>query len=325
MKAWVYRRYGGPEVLQAVELPKPAPGAGEVLVRLAATSINAADYRQLRADPFLVRIDNGLNRPKKRTILGGDVAGIVEEVGSGVGSFAAGDAVFGETKLGGAFAEYTIVEEELLVPKPESLSFEEAGTVPLAGVTALQAVRDKAAVTPGDSVLIQGAGGGVGTMLVQVAGAYGGEVTAVCGPGSTDLVRSLGAKHTIDYTTDDFTQHDDRYDAIFGVNGYHTLGEYKRALDPGGTYVMVGGTNRQIFDALLWSRFLFMSSGKQAVVLTIDDSRRAGDLLELHELIDDGKLRPAIDRTFGFDELPEAFNYVEQGHVRGKVSIRVTD
>lgn len=326
MRAMVYRRYGGPEVLEPAELERPVPRQGEVLVRVCATSVNAADYRMLRADPFLARLDNGLLTPRKQ-VLGVDVAGTVEAVGPGATAFAPGQAVFGDAfrdGLGG-FAEYVRLREDSLVAKPPGVSFEEAAAVPLAGVTALQAVRDRAALRPGQAVAIQGAGGGVGTMLVQLVKAWGATSTAVCGAAGAGLVRSLGADRVVDYAREDFTAGSERYDVIFGVNGYHPLAAYRRCLKPGGLYLMVGGTNAQIFEGLLQGKLRFLGSGKRVDVLTLDGSRRQGDLRQLAELLAAGTLRPVIDRVFPLAELAEALRYVEQGHVRGKVVIRVAD
>ncbi len=323
MKAITYQRYGGPEVLRLSERPKPTPGEGEILVRVRAASINAADYRMMRADPFLVRLNNGLFSPKKQ-VLGIDLAGIVEQVGPKVTRFKAGDEVFGHTfRDGGGFAEYVRVPESGVALKPAGLDFEQAASVVLAGMTALQAARDRARVRSGQSVLIQGAGGGVGTLLVQVAKAYGAHVTAVCGPGSVELVRSLGADRVVDYTRRDFTSEDARYDAIFGVNGHHPLTGYRDALKPGGTYVMVGGESRQLFEAMFPGALRFAGSGRNIELLTLDADRKADDLQELRELIAAGQLRPIIDRVLPLAEAPAAMRYVEQGHVRGKVVLRI--
>lgn len=327
MKAIVYMRYGGPEVLEYSELEKPVPARGEVLVRVRASSVNAADYRTMRADPFLVRLQNGLSKPRKVSVLGSDVAGVVEDLGEGVTHFSVGDEVFGLTLHDGmgAFAEYAAVSGAVLVPIPAGMSFEEAAALPLAGVTALQAVRDLGGVQSGQSVLVQGAGGGVGTLVVQIAKARGAEVTAVCGEGGVELVSSLGAEHVVDYRKQDFSQEGRRYDVILGVNGYHSLSEYRDCLNPGGRYVMIGGTNRQIFESLLFGRASFMFSGKAASVLTIDHSRRGTDLLQLRELLSDGRIRPVIDRCFALEEVADAVRYVEKGHVRGKVVITVDE
>jgi len=324
MEAIIYRRYGGPEVLERATVPTPTPEAGQVLVRVVATSINAADYRLMRADPFLARFASGLLAPaKNKQILGMDVAGVVEAVGPGVSTLKVGDAVFGETAHQGAFAEQVCADASSLAKKPEGMSFEGAAAIPLAGVTALQAVRERAKVQPGQSVLVQGAGGGVGTLVVQLAKAYGATVTAVCGSRSAELVRSLGADRVVDYTKEDWTQGNDTFDAIIAVNGYHPLAVYRDHLNPDGTYVMVGGENRQLFDAMLLGGLRF-GGGHKLEVLTIDQRLRAKDMAELRALLESGKLKPVIDRVFPFSELVEAMRYVESGHVRGKVVVRVS-
>lgn len=326
MKAIVYRRYGGPEVLEHRDVERPTAGEGQALVRVRATSINAADYRMMRADPWLIRLFNGLRRPK-RQVLGIDVAGVVEAVGPGVTRVAPGDAIFANAFPDGmgAFAEYVALHEDGLVATPPSLSFEEAAAVPLAGITALQAVRDRAGVEPGKQVLIQGAGGGVGTMAVQIAKALGAHVTAVCGPGSQALVASLGADVVIDYTQEDFAQREERYDAILGINGHRSLGTYKRCLKPEGTYVMVGGGSKQLFAALLMGRLRFAFSGRRCTTLTIDDAKRGDDLRQFAAWIEDGRLVPTIDRTYPLAEIAEAIRYVERGHVKGKVVLSVSE
>jgi NADPH:quinone reductase-like Zn-dependent oxidoreductase len=325
MKAIVYRQYGGPEVLQIAELEVPAPGPGQVLVQVRATSINAADYRMMRADPFLVRLANGLFRPTKRSVLGKDLAGVVTEVGAGVTRFAIGDEVFGETPFDGqgAFAEYVLVQEQGLARKPASLSFDEAAAVPLAGTTALQALRDLGKVTAGDRVLIVGAGGGVGLFAVQIARALGAEVTAVCGPRSVDVVRSLGAHEVIDYSTSALPGTAASWNVIVAVNGYHSLLEYRRLLAPGGRYVMVGGTSAQLFQAILFAWPLFALGGKRGGALTIDSKRQAGDLQQLSSWLESGALRVLIDRRFPLERAAEAMAHVEAGHVRGKVVLSV--
>ena len=324
MKAIVYRRYGGPEVLEYADVDRPSAESGHVVVRVRAASINAADYRLMRADPFLVRLTRGLLRPR-HPVLGADFAGVVDEVGPGVEGLAVGDAVFGDAFGGGqgSFAEFVAVPTDSVAPKPEDLSFEAAAAVPLAGVTALQAVRDGAPVELGQSVLVQGAGGGVGTFLVQLAKARGATVTAVCGPGSVDLVASLGADRVLDYTEEDVTERGERYDVIFGVNGYHPLSAYKRMLAPGGAYLMVGGRNAQIFEALLLGPIRFAGSGKEVSALTLDDGVRARDLDELRRHLADGTLTPTIDRTYPLAKAADAIRYAERGHVRGKVILTV--
>ena len=324
MKAIVYRRYGGPEVLESVDVDRPTPGEGQVLLRVHATSINSADARTMRADPFLIRLYSGILRPK-RQILGHDVAGVVEALGPGVTRFQIGDEVFGDAYQDGmgAYAELVAVRESALSAKPQELTFSEAATVPLAGITALQALRDKARIQPGQRVLIQGAGGGVGTFAVQVAKAMGAHVTAVCGPSSVDLVTSLGADEVLDYTKEDFGTREERYDVILGINGHRSLGTYRRCLQPGGTYVMVGGENRQIFHALLFGRLRFLFGGKQALTLTVNDALRQQDLEQLSGWLSRGAVRPVIDRSFALHEAADAMRYVLKGHVAGKVVLRV--
>jgi NADPH:quinone reductase-like Zn-dependent oxidoreductase len=316
MRAFVYDRYGGPEELRLAELPRPLPGPGQVRVRVLMTSLNSADVRLLRADPFLARLDNGLLRPKKRRVLGADVCGVVEEVGPGVTRFRRGDEVFGETMAMGAFAEELCLPEGELAARPPGVSVERCAAAPLAGVTALQAVRERARVKPGDSVLVMGAGGGVGTMLVQIAKAYGARVTALCGPRSLELVRSLGADVVLDRTQADPAG---EHDAVFGVNGHRPLGTYLRWLKPGGAYVMIGGTSRQLFGALLLGKLRFLGSGRRVEVLTLDERLRAKDLAELGALLASGRLRPVIDRILPLDELPAAIRLAEAGHLAGKV------
>lgn len=317
MRAFVYDRYGGPEVLRLTEIERPTPRAGQVRVRVQASSINAADYRLLRADPFLARLDNGLFAPKKRRVLGADVCGVIDAVGPGVTRWKVGDEVFGESMAMGAFAQAVCVGEEDVVARPPSVSIETAAATPLAGVTALQAVRERAKLRPGQSVLVAGAGGGVGTMLVQIAKAHGAEVTALGGPRSVELLRSLGADRVLDRTKDPLG--DARFDAVFGVNGHHPLGAYRRMLKDGGTYVMVGGTNRQIFEALLLGKLRFLFSGRRMETLTIDERRRAADLAELSALLERGALRPVVAKVMPLAELPAAMRLLEAGQVQGKL------
>lgn len=321
MKAITHERYGGPEVLDYTDIPTPEPGPEQVLVRVVAASINAADYRLMRADPFLARFGSGLIRPTKWPVLGSDFAGVVEAVGEGVTELAVGDRVFGDSFADGrgSFAEHVCVDQSGAAPIPEGMSTVEAAAVPLAGITALQAVRDLGEVEAGRSVLIHGAGGGVGTMMVQIAKAYGARVTAVCGPGSVEVVRSAGADHIVDYTVDDISETADRFDVILTVNGYQPLAVFRRLLVAGGRLVTVGGSTRQFVNALLFAKLAFLFRNKSADILTIDDDKRADDLRELHGLLSRGQLRPYIDRTFPLDRAAEAIGYVEEGHIPGKV------
>ncbi len=324
MKAITYDRYGGPEVLRFGEQDCPVPGEGEVLLRVRAASVNALDDRRMRADPFLIRFFNGLFAPRLHA-LGADVAGVVDRVGPGVTRLRPGDEVFGYAPKEslGAWAEFAAIREEALAPLPAGLDFAEAAAVVLAGCTALQAVRDRAAVRPGRSVLIQGAGGGVGTFLVQLAKAYGAHVTAVCGPRSVELVESLAADRVLDYTKQDFAEEDASYDAIFGVNGSRSLKTYRDRLAPGGTYVMVGGDSRQLFEAILLGKWRFARSGKTIEVLTLDEDRHAEDLEELRSRIAAGQLRPILDRVFPLSRTAEAMRAFGRGHVRGKIVLQV--
>ncbi len=325
MKAIVYRRYGGPEVLEYTDVSEPAPKADQVLIQVRAASVNAADYRLMRADPWLARLETGLFKPKKWPILGSDFAGIVAGLGEKVTNFKVGDAVFGDAFLDGrgSFAEYVCVSEGAICQKPEPMSFEEAAAVPLAGITALQGLRDFGKAGSGQRVLIQGAGGGVGLYALQIAKALGAHVTAVCGGKSLELARQLGADRVINYASEDFTRGEERYDAIIAINGYHPIADYKRCLSPGGRYVMIGGDNRQIFEALLRSKWTFWGSGRTASPLSIVGSHRSADLHTLRELILKDQLKSVIDRTFALQDAAEAIRYVEKGHVLGKVILTV--
>lgn len=321
MKAMVYTHYGPPDVLQLKEVARPAVGDDDVLVKIQATGVNAADWHLLRADPFLVRLMGmGLFKPKN-TILGADIAGRVEAVGKNARQFQPGDEVFGDIAgCGfGGFAEYVSVPESALAPKPANLSFVEAAAVPMAAVTALQGLRDKGQIQPGQKVLINGASGGVGTFAVQIAKAFGAEVTAVCSTAKVEQARSLGADHVIDYTREDFTQNGQRYDLILAVNGYHPISAYKRALTPEGVYVMVGGTTTQMFQALLLGPLMSMIAGKKMGALVAKPDKE--DLACVKELLEAGKVVPVIDRCYPLGETAEAIRYVEAGHARGKVII----
>lgn len=322
MKAYVYERYGSPEVLKLQDVSKPVPGDGEVLVKIHATSVNAYDWHLMRADPFLVRIGgNGFFRPKVK-MLAADIAGRVEAVGPGASDFEVGDAVFGSVSAtgNGGFAEYVCAGADYVAPMPEGASFEEAAAVPMAGLTALQGLRDAGKLEPGQKVAINGASGGVGTFAVQIAKALGAEVTAVCSTKKMDLARSLGADHVVDYTQKDFTANGSRYDLILGVNGFQPLRSYRRALSETGIYMMAGGSNRQIFQGALLARL--MSRGRQRMGIVQEHPNRA-DLVTMKELMEAGKVRSVIDRTYSFEELPQAVRYLEEGHAAGKVVVTV--
>lgn len=325
MKAIAYDTYGGPEVLEYTDWPRPTAEPGQVLVRVSAASINAADYRLMRADPFLARFGSGLLRPRKWPVLGSDFAGVVEAIGDGVDDVEVGSEVFGDcfTDRRGAFAEYVSVAPESLAQIPNGMGMVEAAAVPLAGITALQGVRDLAEASAGDRVLIHGAGGGVGIMTVQITKAWGAEVTAVCGPTSRPVVEQCGADRIIDYTVSDIADDEGGYDSIIAVNGYNPLSVYKRLLAPGGRLVTIGGTGRTFLDALVLARFAFIGSGKSASILDIDNDKRHTDLLELRRMIGEGELTVFVDRTYPLDQAADAIRYVEGGHVPGKVVLTI--
>jgi NADPH:quinone reductase-like Zn-dependent oxidoreductase len=322
MKAMVYTQYGSPDVLKLADLQKPAPQDGQVLVKVYAASAAAGDWHLLRAEPFPIRFMSGLLRPKYQ-ILGAAIAGRVEAVGRDVTQFQAGDEVFGDlSRCGfGAFAEYVVASEQALAPKPANLTFEQAATVPVSAVTALQALRDHGHIQAGQKVLINGASGGVGTFAVQIAKAFGAEVTGVCSTGKVDLVRSLGADHVIDYTHEDFTQNGQRYDLIVAANGYQPISAYRRALAPQGVYIMSGGDTAQMFQAMLLGPWLSKKGGQTFRNILAHPSQ--GDLLCLKELMEAGKVVPVIDRQFPLCEVAEAIRYLEAGHAIGKVVIGV--
>jgi NADPH:quinone reductase-like Zn-dependent oxidoreductase len=323
MKAIVYTEYGSADVLQFKEVDKPAPAEDEVLVKIHAASVNAADWRLMRADPFLARLFTGLLKPTRFQTLGADIAGRVEAVGKNVRQFQPGDEVFGdmaENNFGG-FAEYKCARESDLVLMPINLSFEEAAAVPLAALTALHGLRDKGQIQPGQKVLICGASGGVGTFAVQLAKYFETEVTAVCSTGKANMARALGADHVIDYTQEDFTRCGRRYDLILAVNGNRSIFDYQRALSPSGIYVMAGGKPAQLFQALLLGPLISMFGMQTMGALTSTPNQK--DLLFLKELLESGKLKPVIDRCYPLSDVPLAIRYVEAGHANGKVVITV--
>lgn len=324
MKAIVYPHYGSPDRLRLTDAEKPAPKDGEALIKVRAASINSLDWHYMRGSPFLVRISGaGLRKPKDPR-LGVDVAGTVEAVGSGVTRFHVGDEVFGRAE--GAFAEYACAKETSLVAKPASVSFETAAALPIASLTALEALRDTGHIKPGQHVLIQGASGGVGQYAVQLAKVFGAEVTAVCGAKNVEMARSLGADHVIDYTREDFTKQGRQYDLIVGVNGYHSIFAYRRALRPkGGTYVMIGAANERLMRSILQIGLLgkMMSRSGKRVYKIFFAKPKPDDLEFVGKLVADGKLRPVIDRCYPLTETPEAMRYFEQVHPRGKVVITV--
>ncbi len=322
MQAIVCHTYGSPDVLRLEEVAKPIPQADEILVKVMAASAAAGDWHLLRADPFIIRFIYGLRKPKF-SILGSDVAGRVEAVGPNVTQFQPGDEVFGDlSSYGfGAFAEYVAAPEKAFAHKPANLSFEQAATVPVSAITALQGLRDHGHIQAGQKVLINGASGGVGTFAVQIAKAFGAEVTAVCSTSKMELVRSLGADHVIDYTQEDFTQNGQQYDLILAANGYQPLSAYQRALTPTGTYVMSGGATSQMFQAMLLGPLRSKKGGQKLGNYLAKPNQQ--DLRFLADWLETGKITPVIDRRFPLRDVAGAIRYLEEGHAKGKVVITV--
>ena len=323
MKAVVQRCYGPPEVLKYEESSKPVPGADEVLVHVHAASVNPLDWHYLEGTPYLVRMDRGFGKPQDPR-LGVDFAGTIEAVGRDVRRLKVGDEVFGG-KLG-AFAEYlTVREERAVTTKPRNVTFEQAAAVPIAAVTALQALRDTGRLKAGQKVLINGASGGVGTFAVQIAKAYGAEVTGVCSTRNLELVRSLGADHVIDYTREDFTRGAERYDLIVDTVSTHSVLDYRRVMTAQGTYVLIGSTEpgnwfgffAKPLEGMLLSAFV----GQHFDMMLAELNRK--DLATLADLMQSGKLTPVIDRRYPLSETAEALRYLEKGHARGKVVLTV--
>jgi NADPH:quinone reductase-like Zn-dependent oxidoreductase len=319
MKAIVYYNYGSPDVLKLEEVEKPTPKEDEVLVKVHTASLNAGDWAMLTGEPFYLRLAWGLPKPKHK-ILGLDIAGRVEAVGESVKQFQPGDEVFGEAGIG-AFTEYRCVTEDKLAHKPTNSSFEEAAAVPEAAVVALQGLRDKGQIQPGQKVLINGASGGIGTFAVQIAKSFGAEVTGVCSTSKLDMVRSIGADQVIDYTQEDFTKSGQRYDLILAANGYHPISDYKRALSPEGIYVCTGGSLAQIFQSILLGPLMSRTGSKKMGNSAKRPNQR--DLVFMKELLEAGKVVPVIDRRYPLSEVPEALRYLGEGHARGKVVITV--
>ncbi len=313
MKAIVRERYGPPDVLELRDVEPPEVADGAVLVRVDASSVNPVDWYETMGRPYVARMTMGLRRPKV-TRLGRDFAGRIEATGEGV---------FGVKN--GAFAEYVAVREGKLAPKPASLTFEQAAAVPLAGVTALQALRDKGGVQPGQHVLINGASGGVGTLAVQIAKWLGAEVTGVCSTPNVDLVRSLGADHVVDYRRDDFTRSGRRYDLMIDVAGSRSFSECRRVLAPDARLVIVGGpkANRFLgpFAHVVKTRVAAIGRGQTVVFFLAEVTKDA--LTAVGEMIEAGKVRPVMDRRYGLREVPDALRYLGEGHARGKVVIAV--
>ncbi len=316
MKAIVITKYGRPEdVLQVKDLVRPIPGDDQVLVRVHAASLNVADLAPVRGVWLARLLGTGLTKPK-RDILGSDIAGQVEAVGRNVKQFKPGDAVFGTAP--GGFAEYACARQARLVMKPDSVTFEQAAAVPTAAITALQGIRDKGQLEPGQKVLVNGASGGVGTFAVQIARAFGGEVTAVCSPQNLDSARAMGADHVFDYTREDFTRNGSKYDLIIAVNGYHSMADYRRSLGPNGTCVVIGGTMGQIVQSVVWGPLL-SKTGRQKIGFMGIAQLNEKDLALLGDLLQAGKIKPLIERRYALDDAVQAVRYIEAGHARGKL------
>lgn len=324
MKAIVYCDYGSAN-LKLAEIAKPVPNDDQVLVKVRAASVNPYDWHFIEGTPKIMRLGVGLRKPKD-TRLGGDVAGQIEAVGKNVTQFKPGDEVFGLCH--GAFAEYCVARSKIAL-KPANITFEQAASVPVAAITALQALRDKGKIQAGQKVLINGASGGVGTFAVQIAKSFGAEVTGVCSGRNVDMVKSLGADHVIDYTKEDFAKGAERYDVILDNVPNHTLSECRRVLTPNGKYVMIGGggANEQgligvmfrPLKAMLLAPFVSQEMGMMMADVTQSDLTLLGDLMQ------SGKVTPVIDRRYKLSELPEAIRYLEEGHARGKVVINLEE
>jgi len=324
MKAVVYRKYGPPnKVLEIKEVDKPAPEDDEIQVKVHAAAVNFSDWTFVRGVPFMVRMMFSVLLKPKYPILGADIAGLVEEVGKNVTQFQPGDEVFGDVSESGwgGFAEFVTGPENVFALKPANLTFEEAAAVPQAALVALQGLRNEGRIKRGHKVLIVGASGGIGTFAVQLAKSFGAEVTGVCSTKNVDLVRSLGADHVIDYKREDFAQNGELYDLILATAGYRPILDYKHALSPRGTYVMAGGSMKQVFEAMLKGSRMSEEGGKTLVNLEVKPSQ--DDLVFITDLIENGKVVPVIDSQFPLGEVAEALLHYGKGHSRGKVIIIV--
>jgi NADPH:quinone reductase-like Zn-dependent oxidoreductase len=324
MKAWSWDRYGPPDVLTLKDVDEPGIARDEVLVRVRAVSVNPYDWRHMRGDPKLARLGVGLRRPKPGLILGADLAGVVERVGEEVTALHPGDEVFGEVRLG-SFAETVAVPHHRLAVKPARLTFEQAASVSMAAHTALQGLRDAGRISAGQRVLINGASGGIGTFAVQLAKTFGAEVTGVCSTRNIELVGSLGADDVMDYTREDFTERQGRYDLLMDIVGDRSLAELRRPLTSRGTLVIVGGIaaarGSLLGTATLVLRGALASPVVSQRIVTVSWKPNSADLRFLAELLDKEQIAPVIDRTYPFAEIPEALRYIERGHARGKVAV----
>ena len=320
MKAVIHEKYGSPDVLELKDIQKPVPDDNQVLIKVRAASLNYSNLVLLKGEPFLARFAFGLRRPKF-SIAGGDIAGTVEAVGKNIKMFQPGDEVFGDLSgCGwGGFAEYVAVPEHAIALKPSNLSFEEAAAVPMAGVTSLQALRDKGKVQPGQKVLINGASGGVGTFALQIAKAFGAEVTAVVSTRKVEIAKSLGADQVIDYTKENFAEKEEQYDVIIGVNGSHPLSAYRKSLRENGTFVYVGGPPSQLYQFIIIGPLMSITGNKKMKSFLQTPNQQ--DLIFMKELLEAEKIKPLIDKTYHLHKITDAFNYFTEGHAQGKVVI----
>lgn len=320
MKAIVYTKHGGPEVLRLMEIDNPVPKGDEVLVRVHAASLNALDSHMMRGFPPVSIVQDWF--PKKN-IPGADLAGRVEAVGSSVTRFKVGDEVFGAAR--GSFAEYTCARERNLTIKPPTVSFEDAASSPVAALTAVQALRDHGQLKPGQHVLVQGAGGGVGTFTVSVAKALGAQVTAVCSARNESKVRSLGADYVVDYKKEDITKTSNRYDLIIAVNGFHLVSAYKQILDPNGILVAIGADKSKMMNAMFNTMILgpILFAGSKRKIRLFIARINPEDLAFIAGLLESGKVNPVIDRTYPLDQAPDAIRQLEQWHTGGKIVISI--
>jgi NADPH:quinone reductase-like Zn-dependent oxidoreductase len=318
VKAVVRTQYGPPDVLQVQEVEKPAPTDDEVLIKLQAVSLNRSDWEGLIGKPLYARI-GGLRKPRHQ-VLGSDIAGRVEAAGKNITRFKPGDEVFGDIiwRMGG-FAEYVCAREKSLALKPAGISFEEVSTVPQAGVIALQGLRDKGQVQPGQKVLINGAGGGTGMFAIQLAKLYGAEVTGVDNTEKLDFMRSIGADHVIDYTREDFTRNGKQYDFILDLIAHRSVFAYKWALEPNGSYYAVGGSVATMFQIMLLGPLIRRATGKNIRYLIAQSNLK--DMAHITELIEAGKIVPVIDKRYPLSAVPEALRYLGEGHAKGKIVI----
>ena len=320
MKAFTYSKYGSPDVLELRELEKPVPKENEVLIKVFAVSINDWDLGLLQGIPFVNRLINGVVKPKRK-ILGSDIAGRIEAVGKNVKRFKPGDEVFGDlTNTWGGFAEYVCADENALAKKPAGMTYEQAASIPQAGMLAVQGLIDKGQIQSGSNILINGAGGGVGTLGLQIAKQYDAEVTGVDNSGKLELMSSLGFDHVIDYIKEDFTQKGIQYDLILDAKTNRSVFSYLRSLKRGGKYVTVGGSNFRLLQAFILGPLIKKISGKQVHVVALKPNK---DLEYMIGLFESGKMKPVIDGHYKLDEVPEAFRLFARGEHKGKIVITI--